>query len=151
MVALHWWELASLTGISANIFSFTSWRETSIVGCSSANSNVCANFLESPSHSLVPCRNSIDVYQVLGFISNVCMKWCTHSCLEYYANTMQHWLRFSMGFAKPEYLWFTRVTSSLNMTSINIMHCGQFVIDFLCAPHHLASVDFTTWSSVDKC
>ena len=101
IVTLHWWELASLTGISANIFSFTSWRETSIVGCSSENSNVCANCLASIYQYWVPFRSSIEVYQFLGVISNVCMKWWTHSCYGYSANTAKtkvkifNWVRLS--------------------------------------------------------
>ena len=102
MVALHWWTFASMTGVSTNIFSFIIWSATSIVGFSSANSNVCVNYVAIPSQFRVPCRNSIDAYQVLGVISNVCMKWWTHSCHGYSANIMQQWWRCLTRFSNPK-------------------------------------------------
>ena len=151
MVMLHWWELASSARISTNILSLIVWSATSNVGCSSANSNVFLNWLASPSQSWFPYRNSIDAYHILGVISNVWMKWWTHSCHGYSANMMRHWFICCTGLNNPMYLWLIVMTSLANPTSINLLYCGHFIMNFLCVPHHLAGVAFSTWYNVDKC
>ena len=68
----------------------------------------------------------------------------------YSVNTVRHRFICSTGLENPMYLWLMVATSSPNMTSIKLLHCGQPVMNYLCMPHHLADVALSTWSNVDK-
>ena len=130
----HWWKFVAAMQISSNFFSFIICSATSIVGCSLANSNVCVKLVANSSHSRVPHRISIDVYQFLGTIFNVCMDRWTHSCRRYSCHVVRQCSICSTGFVNHVYLQPIYLISSPNLISNNLLHCVNLEIDCLCVP-----------------
>jgi len=119
---------------------WTSVEKNTIPTSSSSKLKVVMKFPINSSELGISCRGSNYVYQFIGIVSRVWINMWDHASLGNSFHTYRHVTIWSLGLFIP--LYFPEMYSLVppNLICINLLHCDQYWIEFLCATHHLAGV-----------